>query len=272
LGRVIDGAVQVFLAPSEDSRKVLEEILPVVSGQRIQVPDHAITKGLQWAALGLDWPPRLALRVHIQSTDPGAAQALRQFLAQALVSMTQALGLKTADPKQGNAFAGLIPEVVDNTLRVSLDAQQATRLLDEVIAPALVEVHRWSVKMQCGTALSGLGKAMILYASDHNDLLPPDLQILIKASEIPPRMLQCEGEGMGRSAMPYVYRGVDLGGTSANVGLILVHDPRGSHHDGRNVLFVDSHVEWLTEGEFQKRIEEDNRLRRRAGLPEKPAE
>ena len=72
--------------------------------------------------------------------------------------------------------------------------------------------------------------------------------------------------------MPYVYRGVDVDLRRADTNLILVHDPRGSHRDGRNVLFVDSRVEWATEDQFQKLIDADNRLRRQAGLPEKPAD
>jgi|GEM_PF-532646 len=270
IARVTDAAVQVFLAPSGDSRRVLEDMLPVVSGQRVQVPDHAITRGLLWATLSLDWPPKLALRVCVQSADPASAQALGQLMA----SVTQSLGLKTPDPKQGSAPVGLTPEVVDNTLRLNLDAEQSTVLFADDLAPALTEAQRRIARFRCARSLCDLGRAMILYASDHSDLLPPDLQILTKTSQTPARVLRCEGEAMGGSAMPYVYRGVDvvLGKVSANSLLILVHDPRGSHHDGRNVLFVDSRVEWATEDQFQKLIDADNRLRRQAGLPEKPAD
>jgi prepilin-type processing-associated H-X9-DG protein len=33
---------------------------------------------------------------------------------------------------------------------------------------------------------------------------------------------------------------------------MIVYDKPGNHEGGRNVLFLDGHVRWLTEGEFQK--------------------
>ena len=64
--------------------------------------------------------------------------------------------------------------------------------------------------------------------------------------------------------MPYTYRGVDLGGTSVNPDLITIYCRR-DHSGGRNVLFVDSHVEWVTEEQFKKLVERDNLLHRQAG-------
>ncbi|HPC96868.1 MAG TPA: hypothetical protein PLU87_18125 [Sedimentisphaerales bacterium] len=46
----------------------------------------------------------------------------------------------------------------------------------------------------------------------------------------------------------------------------------GNHEGGRNVLFVDSHVEWVTEERFAELIKQDNELRRKRGFAEKPAQ
>jgi len=54
--------------------------------------------------------------------------------------------------------------------------------------------------------------------------------------------------------------------------IILVHDRAGNHEGGRYVLFVDSHVEWFTEEHFQELIAQDNAIRRKRGLPEKPVQ
>jgi prepilin-type processing-associated H-X9-DG protein len=69
----------------------------------------------------------------------------------------------------------------------------------------------------------------------------------------------------------YVYRGVDTGGTSVEPMIIMVHDRAGNHEGGRNILFVDSHVEWVSEERFQELIQQDNELRRKRDLPQKPA-
>ena len=44
-------------------------------------PSSVLTDGLRWAAVGVDLPPKLALRVTIQSKDNAAAEALEKELA-----------------------------------------------------------------------------------------------------------------------------------------------------------------------------------------------
>ena len=40
----------------------------------------------------------------------------------------------------------------------------------------------------------------------------------------------------------------------------------------RNVLYLDSHLEWVPEGRFQEMIRRDNEYRRSRNLPDLPAE
>ncbi len=45
-------------------------------------------------------------------------------------------------------------------------------LLMSILMPALAKVRQIAFRMVCGTNLSGLGKAMLIYANDYNDELP----------------------------------------------------------------------------------------------------
>jgi prepilin-type processing-associated H-X9-DG protein len=117
--------------------------------------------------------------------------------------------------------------------------------------------------------MSGIGKALLIYSNDYDDQLPPDLDTLIHKAEMPAKGLVCPATGLKES---YVYRGAGLT-TSAPPWMITVYETAGNHGtDGRNVLFLDTHVEWLTEEHFREEIKKDNEYRREKELPILPAE
>ncbi len=45
-------------------------------------------------------------------------------------------------------------------------------LLMGILMPALARVRQLAFRMVCGTNLSGIGKAMLIYANDYEDELP----------------------------------------------------------------------------------------------------
>ena len=45
-------------------------------------------------------------------------------------------------------------------------------LLMGILMPALARVRQLAFRMVCGTNLSGIGKAMLIYANDYDDELP----------------------------------------------------------------------------------------------------
>lgn len=115
--------------------------------------------------------------------------------------------------------------------------------------------------------MSGLGKALLIHANDYDDELPADLETLSRTAEVTTKSMICPATGLRES---YICRGGLT--TSAIPMMITVYETAGNHgEDGRNVLFLDSHVEWVTEERFQELIAKDNEYRREKGLPVVPA-
>jgi hypothetical protein len=116
-----DSAIQVVLLPTADQRKVVDEVvnLPLPGGS-----GKSFSRGVRWAALGLDLAEKPAARLTIQSADEAAAKKLDGVVAAGLAELGKMsfVGdekpLKDLMPKEFAAAQALRPSVAGNRLTV----------------------------------------------------------------------------------------------------------------------------------------------------------
>jgi Protein of unknown function (DUF1559) len=77
-----DMTVQVVLLPTNENRRVAEEIMPKLPQELGGGPTTIVTKGVLWAAFGANVSPKMSLQGTIQSQDAETAQKLRGLIAQ----------------------------------------------------------------------------------------------------------------------------------------------------------------------------------------------
>jgi hypothetical protein len=128
-----DAAVQVLFLPPVYYRRVLEEAvgdLPKeIGGGSIRV----LTRGMLWAAVGIDGPPHPALRITIQAEDAQAAGALHDKLAELLRLVGSSRNPATNHPDLAALAEAFVPRVEGNRLVLVFDGQ--TRDADKLLAP-----------------------------------------------------------------------------------------------------------------------------------------
>src|SRR5581483_12094591 len=83
-----DTGVQVLLLPTKDQRRVLEEMVPHLPPQFGNIPSKHLTRGLRWAATGLDVAPKPSFQLTVQCTDATTAKTINALM----VAGVQALG------------------------------------------------------------------------------------------------------------------------------------------------------------------------------------
>lgn len=131
-----------------------------------------------------------------------------------------------------------------------------------ILMPALARTRQLAFRMTCSTNMSGLGKAMLIYANDYDDEWPTSsnwCDLLIKYAEVTPQQFVCKGASQG----PCNYamnENMERLGTSAPDDMVLLFETSPGwnqvggpgiltteNHSGEgcNVLFVDSHVEFV---------------------------
>jgi beta-lactamase regulating signal transducer with metallopeptidase domain len=102
--------------------------------------------------------------------------------------------------------------------------------------------------------LSALGKACLLYANDHEDKLPPDLQTLVKEMNLSPNVLESKRQPKDFHGPSYVY----VPGQSVEMypGNIVAYENPEFSADGVSVLHLDSHVEFVKPEDFRRELRE----------------
>jgi prepilin-type processing-associated H-X9-DG protein len=133
-----------------------------------------------------------------------------------------------------------------------------------VAMPALGRVSPLAYRLVCSTNLSGLEKAIYVYAQDHNNMLPSQrwCDDLIKGGDLSPKNFVCKTSFAADGQSSYAFNknliGRKLSEINPNTVMIFETHPGWNqvggpeilsiqNHEGKgcNILFADGHVEFV---------------------------
>jgi prepilin-type processing-associated H-X9-DG protein len=154
----------------------------------------------------------------------------------------------------GFAIAGIVVPIVAGVFMLPL--------MLGITLPALARTRQVAFRRVCGTNMSSLGKAMLIYANDYNDKFPTGSKwcdLLIEHAAVDRRSFQCRGATEGPCNYAMNQNVADLGPSAQPQVVLLFETHPGwnqtggpesltteNHQDeGCNVLFVDGHVEFV---------------------------
>lgn len=162
-----DTTAQLVVTLSDDQRRVVREMLPQFPKQLGGGDGGAVADGLQWAAIGIESPPKLAVNITIQSKDEQSATALRRVIVGSLTWVRDNTPVRELMPK----FDLLVelaqtPNVVGDRLVLTLDDDYVTKLI-AAMNPAIVKARRDAQRMHCFNNLKQLALAMHNYHDTH---------------------------------------------------------------------------------------------------------
>ena len=101
--------------------------------------------------------------------------------------------------------------------------------------------------------LSGIGKALLIYANDYDDKFPPSLEELVEEGYLSRETLESRRKPSGFEGPSYIYiAGQDV---TAEPDNILVYENPAFCTDKINVLFMDCHVEAMRPTGFLEKLE-----------------
>jgi hypothetical protein len=137
-----DTDLQVIALLPPHARRAVEELLPTLPREVGGGPSTPLVRGVQFAALGINLPPALSLRLVVQSPSADAAQALHEGLTAILTNLGRNKDVRAHFPlfdKMADLFK---PQVEEDRLTLSLESAQFMPLLRELAAKGRDQAQR----------------------------------------------------------------------------------------------------------------------------------
>lgn len=128
-----DTSAQVLLLPTPDVRRALDEVM--TSLPKAVGPIQTYTRGIQWAAAGLDLAGKMKIAIVIQAPDAAAAQALAKGFVGITATIARSPDINQALPGVAKLAVLLVPQVADSRLTLTLKSQAVTLLLAAMQQP-----------------------------------------------------------------------------------------------------------------------------------------
>ncbi|HEY8750206.1 MAG TPA: hypothetical protein VIM11_19635 [Tepidisphaeraceae bacterium] len=252
------GDVVIAVAPSADSKKVIESMIPrLPNGQ----PSAPLTRDLSWISLSVKAPPTPPApptaggHILIQASDEAAAQNLRNAM----------LGLfpkKTADEAKSSPLTALLAtvgELVQKSQvqkdRVVIDLQgDLTNQLAARVTDGVRLARENARRMQAMNQIKQLLLVCIVWANGNKESqFPASMEEAIKAAKVPDQLLANPRQPADKTGYNYV-RPSD--GIKADFQRLVIYEKFTQWDGGICVGFADGHVEFISDqARFQQLLD-----------------
>jgi hypothetical protein len=239
---------QALLLPSSDTRRVVEEVMPQIPPQLGGGPSTAVTRGMLWAAVGVNLWPQAGVKVRVQSQDADSAAAFAAFAGRALQTLAQHVPPEMQPLVE--AVPMLTPKAQGDQARLDLSAKDVSRLIQDVALPVLISQRDSARGAAAAACLKNIGRVISIYANAHKDEFPPDLQAL--AREVPSARAALVNPRLPGKAVGFVYIKPAANTSKVDPGTIVAYEDFDQWGDGVWVLYADFHVGRFDGPEGQK--------------------
>jgi prepilin-type processing-associated H-X9-DG protein len=244
----------------------------------------------------LDQPDFKAVRAKLPPNVQGIGYCDSRYFMRALyyplLSLLQTAGISMLAPYGGAIDLALMPPLLEATadvtnyvsatgsdpdgiLYTSIGSGASlpvgggvTALGTSILLPSLARAREVAKRAISASNLKGIGMAALVFAADHGDKFPGTLAQLVESGAITPMMLLSPRDAQATLTRAYSsYEYIAGQTTSSDARNVLAYE-RPLDDEGTNVLFVDTHVEWMKPDAFKAAVRETyQRLGRESELP-----
>lgn len=261
-----DAPVQLIIAPSPDTRRVIDELLPRLPPALGAGSGATLTRGLRWASIALELPPKPAVHLWIQSSDPPAAGAMLEVIHNGMQLAAQELTAAELHERQQlgeragpgaariatliHLLGQLEPKAAGDHLVLDLEGDDFNRLVVGLFDGPLQKQRIAAARARSQNNMRQLLLACITSANDHKGEWPATLEDALKRADVnAPALLQ----NPMRPGTGYTYvKPTRPTGPSETIVLYEAEPAPMGDHTGRDVGFADGHVQLMLEETFQK--------------------
>jgi hypothetical protein len=168
-----EGTLQAVLHLSDDSRRVVREVLPRLPDEFGGVSGKELGDAFSWAALSMDAPPKLKLKLQVQAHSAVGAQSLATVMGNWYKIAGSPQEIRDAVPGFDELLPMLTPKVEGEKAVLSLGERpgELDRVLPLIVAP-LQAARSAARRSQQMNALKQFGLAMHNYHDTYRSFPP----------------------------------------------------------------------------------------------------
>jgi uncharacterized protein DUF1559 len=170
--RMGDAAIEIVVAPSDDTRRVIREMLPRLPDEVGGGSGKMLADGVQWATVSVQAPPQLTISAVIQSRDAEAAAALRGTIVSVLQVLAHSPAVRQQWPQIEDFSRLLTPRLSGDKLLLNISEREQTDLALKMLAASLQSARTAAGRSQSMNNLKQIGLAMHNYHDVHGRFPP----------------------------------------------------------------------------------------------------
>jgi len=168
-----DSVLRVAVLPSDDHRRVAEELLPRLPDEIGGGETKALTRGVEWLALGVNPPPKLKLVATVGATSPESAAKVNDIIKASLDALSKAPEVKKAIPNIGAMLKAATPKINGSQLTLVLNGDRREGpTLETFLQPAILQSRQAAMRAQSINNMKQLAIAMHMYLDTHKTFPP----------------------------------------------------------------------------------------------------
>jgi prepilin-type processing-associated H-X9-DG protein len=259
-------AAQVLLVPSQDVRAVLAAMMPMGDApemERLREPIQTMIRTLQWAAAGLDMPPRTGVRLVVQTTDGQGARDVQLAMRRVFD-----FGMEKALTK-GEDHTGIIrvlqqvllPEPKGTQLMRAIGNEQIEAVIVQ-LAPSLGKARKQAKKSFSTNNIAQFVRALHIYQGEKkawpdsfHQMMVVAMRMQIEPGDDSPDILKNPQRPDMRPAYVYIKPGLPMTRIANPGEMVVFYERYDEWGDGINVGFLDGHVIFVGDQvEFEKML------------------
>jgi hypothetical protein len=236
----------VILMP-DDVRKVIDSFWPFLPPELGSKPTTPITRGFVHAALGIDFPPQLSVKLTIQGKDGKAAQDIGDLLDDLITTAGKEPRLMRQVPGLDALLPNLGPKIEGDKVVLSLDEANSSKLLETVVAlmgrARQRATHMLAINNARQIVLGGL-----MYSQDNKGQWPQTLE------ELSPKYIPAQFLKAPNPKATFEYVKPPPKGTANPQRFIVVYEKS----DGNQPVaagFLDGHAELIKPEDLQMKLQ-----------------
>lgn len=242
-----DCTAQAALILTDDSRRVIEAMMPTLPPAVGAAPSTVLTRGLVWASLGIDPPPAMALKLVVQASDPQAATAISGLLTWTLNAMVLGLNLPQTAPDAAKWLTAVAPAVENDQLTLAFDDAQINDLL-RALTPAVDQARNKTEQLASMNHIRQILIAIHSYADKRSGQPPSSLHDLTQSQVLNPQFLVNPKHPQQPIGYVYLPPAAPLDRLADPAKTLLIHEAFDTWPEhGLAVGFADGHAELITD-------------------------